>query len=1214
MKLKLSLTPRSFGSAPLAKSVPLLVGTTLLTFAAQANTQQIKMPQFERLEKLTVGPDNHFQVAVSSSEDKIFFTRSTNLASRLYWRGLQGYQALGQVNAFEDAVYDSKDPSLSPDASRIAFTSFEKQARGDVCVKNVQSGIAGVAVCAGETVASEQPFWMSSTKIGYIRRPAGALRAQLISFDLNSKEKAILFEDQILSADAHPLHGKIIYSSILEGKSKGNTNRGVLKVFSLENQSTKVVGIALPGLSGFPKFDVLGEFVYFAQFSNDTNADSVIDGNDNGVIFRIPSAKLNESSTAVMPEQLTTSEQNCNFPAPGRNALYVTCAFEGTLDVYRMPKTGLVPASWQEAHLLDAYKTSRTIAERTLITNTLRHRFPDYQKLESIERLMSQHILTGEYQAAQYYLGQVEPLAPAAQREGFAILSNLLEVLHYRSVEKLDQVSPEFLQLLRQKKSFFERVSPAYKSFAQVALAFVDLSARQPQLARKKFDRVNTGDLRSSLEILFYLNLAKTLLEADQINHTSWFDAVVRVAEGAVISDESKAYLASQVLLKLSQLEKGAVLRAGLIESLLKNVRADSVFDVVLRSQLHLLQLAQTNVVKDEDRHFGEFNKILAKTGKRYYLRRVVSIQGVLTLAEFNKTRVMNFVDSNWLSAASIYDTEYVKARDQYVSVVLDKSYSLWAEKQLKPASQVFYSAVRLTDDQEAHLGFVSTLLLQNERKLLDERYESLKKAGLNAANLEFARAAMLLADDASRSQREDVSVLEQAEKILTSLKDDGSRPAGKHSLLGFIYHQKVLRRADGFQFDSDLIQKAHHQYLVALDLARSSNRMSARILQNLALLHSQTGNYGLASGYFLARQKLGFESKEQQLTFLGLFSKALYRNGEFVAAAERSSVALQIARELKKSAAELLVWTERNAFYLSQASNFKNAAEVYEQVLKLNTSEDENRVKALLMAGWSYWKSGERKRGADYFDKTISLSNKLKPRAARKEPGQVLGFQPDRYRLIAYGFLAQLGTTPAARMPLRAERIKTLDRLKDRLDEFGLSRENWSRFVLKDCVSQEADRWSSSGVLTLNTCLSLAREFVDAGVQPADEMMIETLRVSWQLLASTRQKANAPDLKANQNYFDLSRRALSGLDALAGASRPMANRWLKLRADSLAARHLLLTAGQNDYISRADAVAELERLSNSERLELLSADEREQFSRHLDRTKKLVAQLGRRS
>lgn len=1213
MKLRFCKTPKSLTDALAKKSFGFLMVVVAAPYA-QANAEKIRMPQLERLEKLTVGPDNHFQVAVSPNEDKIFFTRSTNLASRLYWRGLQGYQALGQVNAFEDAVYDTKDPSLSPDATQIAFTSFEQQARGDVCVKSVQVGTGSAALCAGETVASEQPFWLSSTKIGYIRRPTGAPRAQLVSFDLSSKEKAILFEDQILSADAHPSQGLVVYSSFAEGKKGTGSSRSVLKVFSLNNRSTRTVGIALPGLSGFPKFDVTGGFVYFAQFSNDTNADSVIDGNDNGIIFRIRSSQLSDSTSSTMPEQLTTAEQNCNFPAPGRSSLYVTCAFEGALDVYRLPKTGLVPASWQESHLLDAYRTSRAIAERTLITNTLRYRYPNYQKFESIEQLMSHHILTGEYQAAQYYLEQVEQLAPAAQREGFAVLKNLLEVLQYRSVEKLDQVSPEFLQLLGSKRAFFERVSSSYKQFSRVALAFVDLSSRQPKMAQRKFEQIQVTEFRSSLEYLFYLNLAKALLDAEQINHLTWFDAIVRVSESPVMSEESKAYLASQLLSKLSELEKRADAREKMVESLLKNVRAESVLDVVLRSQILLLQLAQASTEKDEDALFGQFNKILSKTGKRYFLRRVVSIQGVLTLAEFNKTRVMSYVDSNWLSAASIHDTEYIKARDQYVSVVLDKSYSLWSEKKLKPSSQVFYSAVRLTDDQEAHLGFVSTLLAQNDRKLLDERYVSLKKAGLNAANLEFARAAILLADDASREKKDDISFLEQAETILTSLTDDGTRPAGKHSLLGFIYHQKVIRKSEGFQFDTELIQRAHHQYLVALDLARSSNRMSARILQNLALLHSQTGNYGLATGYFRAREKLGFETSEQQLGFLSLYAKSLYRNGEFIAAAERSGVALQLARELKKGAAELLVWTERNAFYLSQASSFKKAAEAYEQVLKMSTAEDENKVKALLMTGWSYLKSGDRKRGADYFDKTITLSNKLKVRSGKKEPGQVLGFQPDRYRMIAYGFLAQLGTTPAARMPLRAERIKILDSLKNRLDEFGLSRENWSRFVLKDCVAQEADRWSSSGVLTLDACLSLAREFVDSGVQPADEMMIETLRVSWQLLASTIQRATAPNPKVNQNYFDLSRRALSGLDALAGASRPMANRWLRLRADTLAARHLLLTAGQNDYISQTDAMGELDRLLASERLELLSADEREKFSLHLERTKQMVAQLSRRS
>lgn len=71
--------------------------------------------------------------------------------------------------------------------------------------------------------------------------------------------------------------------------------------------------------------------MYFAQFSNDTNADSRIDGNDNGVLFRIPATRITDANAVILPEQLTTAEQNCNYPAPGRDYLYMTCAFEGTL-------------------------------------------------------------------------------------------------------------------------------------------------------------------------------------------------------------------------------------------------------------------------------------------------------------------------------------------------------------------------------------------------------------------------------------------------------------------------------------------------------------------------------------------------------------------------------------------------------------------------------------------------------------------------------------------------------------------------------------------------------------------------------------------------------------------------------------------------------------------------------------------------------------------
>jgi hypothetical protein len=1113
------------------------------------------------------------------------------------------------VEPFVKAEFDTKDPALSPDGSRIAYTSFESQARGDICVQSVAALATTKPVCADEKVASEQPFWLGNAQVGYIRRPTGSNKAQVVIFDTASRAKKVLFEDQVLSATADPASRWIVFSALQTNGSSDDNYSHVFKVWRIKDNQSWALKLNLPGLPGFPHFDEKGEFLYFAQFSNDTNSDARIDGNDNGVIYRIGERQLEEKTDSILPQQLTTSEQNCNFPAPGRDFLYMTCAFEGSLDVYRIPKTGLIPSRWDEKTLLDAYRTSRSIAERTLILNSLRHKFASYQKLDSLEKILSHHILTGEYQAALYYIGSVEAGASAAERPGFAILRGLLEVLQYRARERLDQISPEFVALLAEKRKFFERQRGTYKAFAELALAFVDLSLQKQSDAKKRFAQVSLTNLHSSLEHYVYLNLARTLEAQKVITAGVWFDSLIRVSEAQVISDEASAFLATQILQKTAELNKSSTERLKFVSTMRKKMKAGGILDRVLNSQESLLSVANANSEAEEDKNFSEFNKLIAKVGDAYFLRRVISIQGVLTLAEFNKTRVMGYIDSNWLSAAKIADTEYMRAREQYVSVVLDEGYGLWAKGRVKPASQVFYSAVRLTDDQEAHLAFVMTLLQENNRKLLEERYASLKSAGLQAQNQGFAQAVLLLFDDLSRKEMKSVELLEKAEMILLSLKEDGGRPAGKHLLLGYIAHQKMLRSMKGFTFDEDLSQAAHHQYMIALDLARRSPRLSGRVLSNLGLLHLETGHFGLAAGYFAAREKIAFEDDLSQLSFLTQFSKALYRNGEFGRAADLSLQGLALGRKMKLAAPELNGLLERTAFYLAQASRFEDAASYYQQLFgALGTQKDENAIKTRLMAGWSYLRAGQTKRASEMFDNVLSLADQLSYRKGGGVPGDVIDFRPDRYKALALGFLAQMSTSPAARVPLRRERLKVMREWKDELKSYALSSENWSRFVLKDCSYLSTDLWLSSEASAtrdnVETCLKWVSDVVEDSGEPADEGVLETLRVTWMLSSRLAGRQVTLSEEAREQYFTLVRKALSKLDGVAGGSRPMARRWLHLRAESLAAAHALLQSSQRGFISQQDLHSELDKLSRSDRVELLSAEERSAFAGELQKLK----------
>ena len=52
----------------------------------------------------------------------------------------------------------------------------------------------------------------------------------------------------------------------------------------------------------------------------------------------------------------------------------MTCDFEGALDVYKLPASGIVPPEWTAENLANAFDTSRSYQERVLLLNTLKYR------------------------------------------------------------------------------------------------------------------------------------------------------------------------------------------------------------------------------------------------------------------------------------------------------------------------------------------------------------------------------------------------------------------------------------------------------------------------------------------------------------------------------------------------------------------------------------------------------------------------------------------------------------------------------------------------------------------------------------------------------------------------------------------------------------------------------------------------------------------------
>jgi hypothetical protein len=145
----------------------------------------------------------------------------------------------------------------------------------------------------------------------------------------------------------------------------------------------------------------------------------VIDASDHGVLFRVPFPSGQEDAPAVaaaaVPEQLTDTAWNCQYPAPGTEKLVTTCSSDEGLDVFELPLDGEVSSHWTAERIrLELGMAGRVTEEMLLYRHLLaREHGLTAQKLLMM-RLVRLHLDRDEFAAAEFYVHHMHALRDPA--------------------------------------------------------------------------------------------------------------------------------------------------------------------------------------------------------------------------------------------------------------------------------------------------------------------------------------------------------------------------------------------------------------------------------------------------------------------------------------------------------------------------------------------------------------------------------------------------------------------------------------------------------------------------------------------------------------------------------------------------------------------------------------------------------------------------------
>lgn len=996
--------------------------------AEQKNINPTSTPQGQKprgtrtaliaLEKVTVGPDDSYQNHLHPDQSKLVFTQKSNMAPHVFILDLKS----GKQTPLTKFSADAQEARFSPDGTRILYVSYAQSANGQICVTLIHDD--SPAPCYTYSLNPiRTPFWISNSKIGYLVQTNGQ-EAKVIMLDLQTKNEEVLLQGRIW-APSSSADGKIlVYSRVFEDDWKRH-----LVVYNLEKKIETRVNLDLPG---FPGFAAAGNgYLYFSHYLNDTNGDLLIDANDNSLIFRLPLKSI-DSQKAILPEQLTALDTHCNYPDPQSSGLFVSCAFEGAVNIYRLPLTGVIPADWNQATLENAHQTSRSYDERLLLLNALRVRSKSIDQTSTLEKVVSNHFFNQEFSAALYYIAQLTSQAKLAQTKPTeASFYKLLEI--YAKGYQLEQLYREqelsrtFQQKLTDLIAQTDLKDHKQHRLSGIVKAHLYFLQGAKDQALRQLDSVVLTTLEDSFSLYIYSQLAESLFDSSK-KTDSLAALYLKLTRSKFLSHESQVYYLFQYLSTIHRAGQKIPERIHPIENAKSMVPSELM--PLIEAEVLALKICQSQNKDEKRNYFNQMGKIIENTRNDYFLRKALYIRSILTFLEFDEYLHSQAIASNWLKFTDPKDTEFTHARNQYLFSELDRAYYHFSKSNFSVSAGHFYGALSLVDDLEAHTGFIVSRKRSNEIDLMNRAYNDLKKRAIIGENKFFVEAFLLLYDQPAQNEP-----IDQAISLLNQME---TNTAVRHLFLGYCYLNKLRLNQKGPALSSEFLTKAHHHLNVSYDLALDNDRLRASILNNLSLTHLFAKNYALSAQYFERRWQIPFEDLEEKRSLAWYFAKALYYTDLPLKSVEiLSSVPANGETASLGANSTSWAWTERLAFYSWYGGKYSEAKRYYDLLLKQAPSlTPANWSKIYLSYGAVLFRLDQKKEALSFFRKSLAITD---------DPKNFSSHPLNRYRiqLIALGLAARCEVGSAA-IGLLEQRAKTLSEVEPHLDLLAIKKAGW--------------------------------------------------------------------------------------------------------------------------------------------------------------------------
>lgn len=884
--------------------------------------------------RLTAGGSNQWMGVLDPAGEALYFVSDRNATAEIF---VQKPVDGGPRLLFESNA-DVSWPLPSPDGAHLAFISTQQDATGDLCVRKLD---AGEQRClTGLRSAELQPVWMERGRsLAALTRSDLHGDYRLQRYALSGGQGTTVLERNMLGVALSPDDRWLAYVPLARtqrrvGVSFANQSEGGLALQRLGSDARPARFVPdLPGMTELPAFSSDGRHLYFAQYLNDTNGDGAIDGNDHSVLFRVAfdGAAKNPVAGAV-PEQLTSAEWNCRYPAPAKDRLIVTCAHQGSLNIYALPLTGAVPASWDAERLRGEIHVARDHWTKLLLLARLATLTrATEERIDVLRQIVRLHIELREHESAVHYVERIRAAGGEAPSLAAAVAwaDLMLELARHRRADVAlthGQLSEGYLASEKQRAdrlaAHIGEHGPNIDALARLVQSEILNDIGHKDESQRLLEAVEPKVVTDPLVLEVYAHRAHAA-HALRGDRDALLTVYQELAEHPAFDTLDRLRFGEQFVEELLRGVPRAA-RAERVAAWGDRLEPESEIALMIQVAGWLLQL---DPERQEDVRAGIFE--LYKANKDPDRRRALVLATVRTASREGNEYLQYQFATSWASWLKRAEPERKYAETMYRQIVLERAYTELARDDVAAARASFYAATVQSTSLEAHIGFIEARLREGHDDL-EETYA--KRFAREPGSPVYAFVQAYLIARELPGIREVEAHEREARKALAYLRrasETWPRSLEIQHVWGTVLHQRALRTGS-----KEHALAAHSHYMLALDLARANVRFRAALLQQLGLLQASLGNHSIALQHFFERDRLPFVRPAGELNARLAMARSAFHVALHDVAVDQAQQALALVDAHAGLARYRPLVLDRLALYTQGAGGHARALALYEDLL----------------------------------------------------------------------------------------------------------------------------------------------------------------------------------------------------------------------------------------------------------------------------------------